>query len=58
MMSTEVADRENAFGRVKKTTIPVPDEHHYKQNVISMLQTVDTMYIEKRRKALFPFSSI
>ena len=51
-MSTEVADRENAFGRVRKTTIPVPDEHHYKQNVISMMQTVDTMYVEKRRKAL------
>ena len=51
-MSTAVADREDAFSRVKKTVIPVPDEHHYKQNVISMLQTVDQVYIEKRRYAL------
>ena len=50
--STKVADREDAFGRVKKTVIPVPDEHHYKQNIISMLQTVDTIYIDKRREAL------
>ena len=34
--STKVADREDAFGRVKKTVIPVPDEHHYKQNIISI----------------------
>ena len=51
-MSTAVADREDAFSRVKKTVIPVPDEHHYKQNVISMLQTVDQVYVEKRRYAL------
>ena len=51
-MSTAVADREDAFSRVKKTKIPVPDEHHYKKNVISMLQTVDQVYVEKRRYAL------
>ena len=45
--STKVADREDAFGRVKKTVIQVPDEHHYKQNIISMLQTVDTIYIDR-----------
>ena len=50
-MSTAVADREDAFSRVK-TKIPVPDEHHYKKNVISMLQTVDQVYVEKRRYAL------